>query len=274
MLGLKNISVSKKGLKKNKQASRKKRAEVKNLNWQKPALALVITGGVFILLLAAWPKEEIFPIENIRLVGIFKHVNEKQITKNLNPLLGDGFFSIGIDEIQAKINRDSWVESVSIRRSWPSGLMIHIKEKTPFARWDADHLISDKGEVFMANPENFQALPVIHGFKGRSIELMDGFKEMKRLLAEYQVDLKEMYEDPKGAIKLVINEDMVVYLGSDEPLEKVKDLLRVYQAHIGTKKEVIEKIDFRYSNGFSIAWKKEYLQNKVIKDAAGVSGNV
>lgn len=219
------------------------------------SILLILAGLVSLL-----PKEDLLPIDKITLHGSFNQLDTKEIELQLEPFLGQGFFSVDIQGIQQKISEQPWIKNVSVRRIWPNRLTVSVKENQAYARWDDHHLISTEAVIFKAESNKFSHLPLINGYSGQSVELLNQYVELQQKFLPFDISLTEFHEDSKGAISLLLNNQLLVNLGSENNRQKIQHLLAVYPEQIKTRTEHIQYIDFRYSNGFAIAWKKEYLK--------------
>lgn len=220
-------------------------------------LVLMLFGLPLLMAQTQW-----LPIEKIVLTGRFVQLNTDELEQKLKPFLGEGFFSVDIKGIQSKLAQQPWVEKVSVRRVWPDRLNVMINEKQAVARWDGENLLSDLAVIFKQDSKGFETLPKINGYKEQSADLLTRYRNLQSQFLPLGLNIDEMSEDSKGATSLLLNEQLRVNLGSDNNEEKIRHLLAVYQKQIQPESEHIKYIDFRYSNGFAIAWKKDYLEQR------------
>jgi cell division protein FtsQ len=164
---------------------------------------------------------------------------------------------VDIQRIQQQVNRQPWIRDVSVRRVWPSQIVVSVIERNAYARWDEKRLISTRGVVFEADTQQFDKLPLINGYVGKSVALLQQYVELKQRLSGHGIELNELREDNKGALSLLLDKQLRVSLGSHDNEQKIRHLLAVFPGHIRPRSERIEHIDFRYNNGFAIAWKDE-----------------
>ena len=263
---------AKKKTKNKPQASKKQSVEIVELEWlkqlvNKQFLTLIFVLSVIISAVYLLPKEDILPINKIEISGSYKQLKMGGINQNLEAYLGQGFFSVDIKVIQKNLSLVPWVETVSVKRIWPNQLHVSLKEKQAFARWDSKHLLSTQAVIFKADSNNFKHLPRINGYADQSVKLLQRYNEMQLKFSEQGIQLAEMTEDSKGALNLVLNETLKVNIGSENNSLKIKNLLAVYAKQIKPRAGFIKTIDFRYSNGFSIAWTDEYLNLKKSGDS-------
>lgn len=245
---------------KSRQASRKVSRQPIEIEWRKHLV--FISAAVLFVIFATYvySKNDLLPIQKIRITGKFTHLDTALIEAQLQPYLGTGFFSVDINRIQKELGTQAWIRNVSVRRVWPDQLSVAIVEQHAIARWDKSHLLSSTARVFEADSSGFTHLPVIHGYEGQSAELLSRFRRLQQTFQKYSLEISELHEDNKGALNLVLNNSLEISLGSVDNEEKINSFLAVYREQVKPRIEHIRHIDFRYSNGFAIAWKKEYLK--------------
>lgn len=248
------------GKQRKSQARRQTRADKFNLQWKKQySYVIAIMLGLAVVGMMM-PEDDLMPIERIRISGEFRQLDTAAIEAQLKPFLGVGFFAVDIAGIQRSLQQKAWISEVSVRRVWPNELVVTVSEKQAFARWDEKHLLSTRGEVFEAESRSFAHLPLIHGYQGQSEELLRRFVMLRQRLLDHGIQLSELREDSKGSMALVLDGKLSVSFGSENSEHKIGQMLSVYAQQIRDRADHIRHIDFRYSNGFAISWKPEYLK--------------
>jgi cell division protein FtsQ len=242
------------------QASRMQQKESFQLHISKRYVVMALVFVALGLAVALVPREQWLPIEKITISGDFRQLDTDKLQQQLKPYLGAGFFSVDIQKIQDRVSQQPWIEEVSVRRVWPSKVVVSVIEKQAFARWDDSHLLSTRAEVFEAESKAFMQLPLINGYVGHSAELLQQYLKLKQEFAGKGIQLSALSEDSKGALSLLLDDQLKVNLGTEETEQKINKMLAVYPMQIKPRKEFIKYIDFRYSNGFAIAWKKDNQQ--------------
>jgi cell division protein FtsQ len=88
-------------------------------------LAVVL---VCVLTLFVLSKTPVFTIENVSVEGA-DHLTSAEISALVNVPEGSTLLNVDTDSIYTSLMRDSWVESVSVTRKFPSSLVINVKER-------------------------------------------------------------------------------------------------------------------------------------------------
>ena len=217
--------------------------------------------------------EEPLPIHTIELSGAFENLDQQAVEMALQPYLGQGFFSLDIHHVKQTLHRKSWIESVSVRRVWPAKLRVVVKEKIPVARWDAQHLLSDSASVYRADTGAFSHLPVVHATNHPPAWVLKQFYHLEARFRSVDERLIALQVDSRGALDVELINGLKIKLGRRDIDHKIDRLVSIYQQQILPRREQIQRLDLRYSNGFAVAWKKEALQGS---DKASIwsNGNV
>jgi len=226
--------------------------------WRPPRWLGVGLGVLLMLGSILWylPKEQWLPIDRIRLIGRFEHIDKTALQQQLQPYLGQGFFTVDIKGLRRRVDSLPWVRESRIRRVWPNSLQLRVIERMPVARFDERRLIDRDGELFEAAASEFTELPLVRGYAADSREILRHFTRVKPRFAALGLDIRAWIEDDKGSLKLRFGNDLELRLGSRDRDDKIEQFLAVYPSYIAPQQERISAIDFRYSNGFAVAWKK------------------
>jgi len=245
----------------NTQAKRKVKAQPslalrwkKSWNWSLLSLPLLLAG--FYL----GQMEQVLPVRSIQLQGSFDNLDQREVEVTLQSYIGQGFFSLDIQHLQQSLQDMAWTGSVSIRRIWPDKIRVAIHEKKPVARWDDNHLLSDAARVYPADSSAFVHLPLVHAANHGPAWVLGQFDRLQSRFAAVDERLVSLRVDSRGAFDIELINGLKVKLGRDDIDHKVDRLVSIYLQQILPRREQIERLDLRYSNGFAVAWKKEVLQ--------------
>ncbi|MFV2032690.1 MAG: cell division protein FtsQ/DivIB [Gammaproteobacteria bacterium] len=225
-------------------------------------------------LLVTWvylsQQDTLFPIRTIQLSGTFQYIDQKEVEATLQEYIGEGFFSLDIYQVQKKLADKSWADSVSIRRIWPDRLNIRIVEKKPVARWDNEQLISDRAVVYRASTDAFKQLPLVYSVNSRPDEILYRYYRLATRFETLDEKVVSVKMDSRGALDIELASGLKIKVGRDDIERKVERLLTIYLSQIQPRRNEIELLDLRYSNGFAVAWKKDALRGR---SEASIWGN-
>ena len=247
-----------------------KKKQARSLQWRKSYNWGLLAAPLLLAAIYFVQTEELLPIRSIQLTGTFKHLDQHQVETTLQAYIGQGFFSLDIHELRQALKANSWTESVSVRRVWPDKLHVTIREKKPLARWDGDHLLSESAMVFAASGAEFGHLPLVHAVNHDPQWVLGQYRKLQAQFGRVDERVVSLRVDSRGAIDLDLINGLQIKLGREDVDHKIERLVNIYQQQILPRRERIERIDLRYSNGFAVAWKKEALQGS---DKASIWSN-
>lgn len=213
---------------------------------------------------------ELLPIRTIQLSGTFENLDQGEVEQTLQQYIGQGFFSLDIHQLQQLLHQKSWTESVSVRRVWPDKIRVTITEKKPVARWDQRHLLSDSARVYLADTAAFTHLPIVHAANHQPEWALQRFYSLQARFERVDERLMALRIDSRGALDVELINGLQIKLGRSDIGRKIDRLVSIYQQQILPRREQIQRLDLRYSNGFAVAWKQEVLQGQ---DKASIWSN-
>lgn len=214
--------------------------------------------------------DEMLPIRSIQLAGTFEHLDQGEVEKTLQTYIGQGFFSLDIQQLQRSLHEKPWTDSVSVRRVWPDRIRVIITEKKPVARWDEKHLLSDRAKVYLADTGGFAHLPLVHAMNHRPEWVLRQFYALDARFTSVDERVQSLRVDSRGALEVELIDGLQIKIGRSDIERKIERLIRIYTRQIVPRREQIERLDLRYSNGFAVAWKEEVLQGR---DKASIWSN-
>jgi cell division protein FtsQ len=102
-----------------------------------------------------------FKLENVLIEGQ-QNAQSEDILATLNADTGTPIFAINLNEIQAQLQKNSWIKAASVERRMPSTIYITLLERTPIAIWQINKkffLIDEEGyKITETNLEKFADL--------------------------------------------------------------------------------------------------------------------
>lgn len=227
--------------------------------WRRFAVPTVV--AVLSILLAlgfdAVTDPGFMPIEVVRVEGDLQHVSRSSLEQEIAPLARSGFFAVDLDRIYAAATSDPWVAAVSIRRIWPRGLLLRIRERQPYARWSGAAFVTAQGEVFEAAGVEQPQLPLLSGPKGKGREMVDAYQRFERRLNDIGLRVRELVQDERGSWRIVTADGMRVRLGREHVDERLDRLVETFPQLAGKGSRAVDEIDLRYTNGFALAWRSD-----------------
>ena len=191
---------------------------------------IVIAITLLILLTTITTQPKIFISKfNLKEISIENNflLEKKEIKKLLMPIYDKNLLFLKNKEIENILLQDSFIESFTIKKKYPSTLNIKVFEKKPIAI-----LFNKKNKFYLSekidliefkNIQNYQNLPYIFGNK-------DEFKVLYRILIKIDFPLNEikkytLYESNRWDLKTKNNK--IIKLPSENYVESLKNYLKI-----------------------------------------------
>lgn len=206
----------------------------------------VVLGGQFLL---------DRPVRHLEIESSFQRVTPIQVEAAIVSALTGGFLSVGLKELQHKVESLDWVESVEITRSWPDKLAVRVKEHQAAARWGEAGLLNIHGELFTESSRHaFPELPRLAGPAGTEWEVATRYLGLRNRLVGANLVLESLVMDDRGSWRIKLDGGQEIRIGRREVDERLDRLFQVVAPSLADQFHLIQHVDLRYTNGFSIGW--------------------
>ncbi len=198
-------------------------------------------------------QQNMIPLEHISIDGDFRYLSPLQLQKTINANIRGGYFTVDLAAIRQALLQLPWVQEVSVRRQWPSGLRVQVEEKRAVAYWGDAALLSDRGEVFV--PETLSrdmALTTLRGPDATHETVWKFANKVTGSIAALGLALKKLELDARRAWQIELENGATIKLGRDDAVARLQRFARVYaMSNLPAFKDAAV-IDMRYPNGFAI----------------------
>lgn len=224
-----------------------------------------ITGVVLASLLVAtvtlgiqWLQDPYrFPLRVIKVDGDYRYLDRVRLQEAVAPVVEGGFFSVDVASLCREVERLPWVYKARVSRSWPDGLTLSIEEQEPVARWGEQGYLNRRGEVFY--PEGRHALahlPVMSGPEGHELAVLEKYRRISTTLAPLGLTLARVHLDARRAWRLEMENGMRLELGRADTWPRLQRFVRAWPTIFAERRDELQRVDLRYSNGFSVFWQQ------------------
>ena len=210
------------------------------------------------------------PVGRVMVEGDFRFVDQLRVSDLvMAELLAQGesgnFFALDLQQLQQHLQREVWIDRAQVGRRWPNVLTVRVQEQQPIARWSQQGFLNVRGEVIGANTASeLQDLPVLEGPAGGEQEVMAQYQRLSSLLRSRDMSITYLQLLATGVWRMQLKDadrSIQVALGRDQITEKIQRMLLVFDTALKTKRQKIEKIDLRYSNGITVSWRDLNIEN-------------
>lgn len=247
-------------------ATRRDKAQKQSMNWSGFSGAVRRVMVIMLVLVVAgmvghgaeWAVE--MPVSRVVVNGEFRQVDRQLIVSEVEPFLKAGFLRLDLDGIRQQLRSEPWIFDVTVLRRWPNEIVIAVEEQSVIARWGEDGFLNHRGELFQPRDVdteglNIAGLPLLKGPKGSSTEVMSHFRELSDTLSQHGLTIRELGLNEHGSWYATLDNDIDMFLGSGEIMQKVRRFLVAYQSVLASDFYKAKSVDMRYNGGFAVAWR-------------------
>lgn len=235
---------------------------------------------LLILFVADWLLQpDKFQIEEILVYGESIDPGDEQVKKVVQNALDGNFFSISLEQLESEVEQLPWVFSASLRRQWPSTIVINVVEAELAARWGTDKWLSLAGDLIV-RPVNEKwdhgALAQLDGPEDQVDVVWKAFQQWSGKFASVGLSLDALSLSPTGLLDFRISAAAPGLQGeSDNPDGRIADtdsgvtlivelknswtrvqrFLDTLDRRLLVRFPEMASVDLRYPNGFTISWR-------------------
>lgn len=234
-------------------------------------LALIAIAAAGFGRLAEQPK---FRLKRIEVRGDLRHVTPASVRPALAGRLRGNYFTTRLEDTRSLFETVPWVAQASVRRVWPDRLVVTLTEHRALGVWEDGRLLSDKGELFVANPDEaevYGALPEFSGPPTAAKEAARRFYELSAQFATLSLRIDAIDISDRNAWSLRMSPESGggstirielgrAELGRDESTssdgkialtQRVAQLIAAYPLIVANFGSPPARIDARYANGLA-----------------------
>ena len=178
------------------------------------AVALVVA-PVFAVL-NGWIGGSRWPMRTLLVTGEFRQVSDARVRREVLPYVQRGFFAVDLTALRARLGALPWVKSVEVRKRWPDRLEVAIVEYRPLARWGAQRMLSENGELFPAPKGLGARLPLFLGPDARAAEMISFHSQARPLFLGSGLQVAEVRLSARGSWSLRLSDGTDVEVGRSD----------------------------------------------------------
>ncbi len=223
-------------------------------SWLLMVIALVLCGmggwGIVNRLLHA-------PVAQVIVTGEISATEQHLLQEKIQPLMHENYFTADLVAIRDAALSLSWVESVTVTRHWPDGLLVRVIPRQPVARWGSGRLLSGQGVVFIeAARADHADLPLLHGPETQSLAMMQQYQKINQWFAPLGLRLKELYLTDRMTWFMAFDSGVRVIVDQEQTNLKLQRLSELGQGNDRLHQlwQRVAAVDLRYRNGMAIQW--------------------
>jgi cell division protein FtsQ len=202
----------------------------------------------------------------LRIENELHQLHQNEIGAMLSEYMGKGFFSFDVRGAKKKLEQNPWVAMAAVKRVWPDTLEIDLVEEVAIARWGEADLLSQYGEIFRAkNSQQSLPLPNLAGPDDSQFRVMAQYQLLNQVLVPAGLRMESLSLSARGSWSLMLNNGVKVNIGRVEAIDRVKRFIKFYNGEFRADTALIESVDLRYNNGFSVKRKADDINGIAIR---------
>ncbi len=214
-------------------------------------ISLLVWSGIYL------SHPDTLPIKQVRIEGDFTRLSPVDLQLLVTDKVRGGFFNLDVDAVRLALLNEPWVREVTVKRVWPDALRVIVIEQVPVVRWKESGLLNVAGEYFAPDPETIPTeLPLLSGPVDSEVVLLNQFNAMQERFKLIGFKVASMTLNERRAWSFQLENGIKVILGRRDFEERLNRFLTLIPTTISGRIEQTESVDMRYTNGFSIRWKK------------------
>ncbi len=195
-------------------------------------------------------------IEFVAIEGNLNMVTEEDIKAAVFDFINQSMVAIDLLAIQHALEKNAWINNVSLRRKWPNTLIINVTEEVAIARWGETQLLNQEAALFspplILSQLNLAKLSGPEGFEKR---VMQQYQIFNQLLFSKNLRITSLNLNSRGAWSMQISNEIKVVVGSIQAVERVRRFAAIYESLFARQIENIESFDLRYEDGIAVKHK-------------------
>ena len=192
-------------------------------------------------------------ITKIQYMTEMKRVSPDDLRGISSKIYDEGFLQINLSDIKEEIEQVNWVKSVSLDRQWPDQINILIEEEDIIGWWNKDSIINSKGNLFSLDQQSLPGgLIEFYGPDGQQALVYEKYLLFAEELTTRGILIEKVTLDFKGSWVVTIRPNIALRLGKENISERFDRFLMIWDESLLDNLAVIEYIDLRYTEGFSV----------------------
>lgn len=197
------------------------------------------------------------PIRHVRVKGDFRHLSLAGLQQRASKVVSGGFFNVNVDTIRRVLLQDPWIGEVTVKRVWPDGIDVYIREQQAVARWNDNALLNADGQVFTPDPATLpDGIPQFRGPAGTDRTMLDFYHRLRALLPD-DMRVEALTLSDRRAWQIRFAGGPRLRLGRTDIMQRLQRFAAYVPTKLHDRLDLMRSVDMRYTNGFAVQWKPD-----------------
>lgn len=205
--------------------------------------------------IALWDR----PVNEVSIEGPFVLAGREHIAAVLAEHIKTSFWQLDLQQLQAILERDPWIDNVSISRRWPDRLKVIVVEQNPVARWGERGFVNNKAELVLAEDaaEKLANLPRLQAQDASLVRLMQNYQVIATVMNTRNLKVSQIELDRRGSWLVQVDGGVDIHFGRHQLQERMRRFAQVFDRQLATRWADVGRVDVRYDNGVAVQWRKK-----------------
>ena len=257
--------------------------------WVIGIVFVVLLGFVFLFIVDWLYHPQKFRIEEVEVRGQLNYVDGNQVLAVVEKSLDGNYFSTSLAGIETRIKDIPWVYETSVRRQWPSTLVVEIEEVQPIAEWGEEQWLNSNGDLVPRESWDGD-LPLLSGPETMQEMVWDAFQKWHGMFAAHGLSLDRLVFDERELWYLTLSltalaldrnalvsapeekelthaAEVTMIVDNSDASARIRRLISALNTQLIAEFPGMKSIDLRYPNGFAINWIKQSPENKTLTES-------
>lgn len=194
------------------------------------------------------------------LTGKLHYVSDQDVAQLVRPYLASGFFDIDLAGLHDALQNQPWIQRVRVRRHWPDGVFVHVKEQVPVARWGDSALVTADGTIVQPPPGEpaaaIKALPLLQGPEARAAEMVALLERLSARLDPLGQQAESLRLDISGDWLLRLRDGLQLRFSHRGERQQLGRYVKTIHPAMVSRLQQVAYLDLRYDGGFAVGWRE------------------
>ncbi len=191
-----------------------------------------------------------FVVHKITIEGQINHVTPVQLSYVAHNRLHGTMFTLDIAELKSEFEQLPWVKQVSVKRKFPSTIIVSLVEYKAIARINDDYLLAEDGEVFSGADANIE-LPVLYVDNSHADMAYAKYLEIEKILSAHGDHIDRLWFNNLPLVKFTTKNNLNITMCDSAATDKLQILNSQWDA-LHKLNPNLTSLNFCYKNAVAI----------------------
>ena len=203
-------------------------------------------------------RPDTFKIDQLKIIGQFRYIDPVDIENAVLGKAKGNFFSLDLDGIKTIAEGIAWVESVDVRREWPSTLVLSVSEHKPAMRWKDGKWVSTAGAIIEL-PKSITAKHVVelNGADSQAKRILMQATQWRKELIKHGLEVRavDLSESEAWTITLFYqghDAEFDLHLGHEQVAQRLQRFEFLFNKQFKFSERPLRRVDARYPDGLAV----------------------